>query len=51
MWNLQLGIRKLGLCKRSIDQTYVKQIEEKLNSRPRKILKFLTPQEFYDRVR
>ena len=34
-----------------IDQTYVKQIEEKLNSRPRKILKFLTPQEFHDRIK
>lgn len=29
-----------------IDQTDVKHIEEKLNSRPRKVLKFLTPQEF-----
>ena len=33
-----------------IDQSYVKQIEEKLNSRPRKILNFLTPQEFYDKI-
>ena len=29
-----------------IDQAYIKTIEEKLNSRPRKILKFLTPEEF-----
>ena len=34
-----------------IDQTYVKQIEEKLNSRPRKILNFLTPQEFYEKLK
>ena len=34
-----------------INQTYVKQIEEKLNSRSRKILNFMTPQEFYDRMR
>ena len=29
-----------------INQAYVKKIEAKLNSRPRKILNFLTPQEF-----
>ena len=33
-----------------IDQTFVKKIESKLNSRPRKILKFLTPQEFGERM-
>jgi IS30 family transposase len=33
-----------------IDQSYIKQIEAKLNSRPRKILKFLTPREFYEKI-
>jgi transposase, IS30 family len=33
-----------------IDQSFVKQIEEKLNSRPRKVLKFLTPREFYENM-
>ena len=32
-----------------INQTYVKKIERKLNTRPRKVLKFLTPNEFSEK--
>lgn len=34
-----------------IDQLYIKKIQEKLNSRPRKILNFLTPQEFHVKIK
>jgi IS30 family transposase len=33
-----------------IDESYITQIEEKLNTRPRKILNFLTPKDFYDNI-
>ncbi len=33
-----------------IEQAHIKKIEMKLNSRPRKILKFLTPQEFSENM-
>jgi IS30 family transposase len=33
-----------------IDESYIKLIEEKLNTRPRKILNFLTPKEFYENI-
>ena len=29
-----------------VDNHFIKEVEEKLNNRPRKILNFLTPQEF-----
>ena len=34
-----------------INQTYVKKIERKLNTRPRKVLKFLTPNEFSEKMK
>jgi IS30 family transposase len=35
----------------NINQVQIKQIESKLNSRPRKILKFLTPMEFNENIK
>ena len=34
----------------NIDTLFIKKIEDKLNNRPRKILNFLTPKEFYDNI-
>ena len=34
-----------------IDSSFIKQVEEKLNNRPRKILNFLTPQESYESIK
>lgn len=34
-----------------IDQSYIKEIETKLNTRPRKILNFLTPNEFNEKMK
>ena len=34
-----------------INQTYVKKIERKLNTRPRKVLKYLTPNEFSEKMK
>ena len=34
----------------NIDKHFIKKIEEKLNNRPRKILNFLTPKEFYESI-
>lgn len=34
----------------NIDKDFIKKIEEKLNNRPRKILNFLTPKEFYENI-
>ena len=40
-----------GMSFDEVDEDFVKLIEDKLNSRPRKILNFLTPIEFTEKMK
>ena len=40
-----------GMSFDKVDEDFVKLIEDKLNSRPRKILNFLTPTEFTEKMK